>query len=635
MKKVLGLTFIFLLCLVGIQVANADSSMTSEMVENAVQTIYIENREYEIEVLVISETADGGRGSVKFRVNGEVTEELRTGEKDLLADGSIIYVNRIWQDAGSAVAFTFYGPVEQADIPCEGKLTSLTQGNKFTHLVNFKELVIEAFYFDGNKARFKLNGEVTNLLSVGSKHRVTVDSSEITEITVTKIKDDDGKKVVTYCLTSNRPITQLSENRVCCQNSKGKFLSTMEECINNLQGTPRYEMSLSECTPGYGNPTMKIDLSNYPQLFFEGDTVNAVMVVGDNAPAEDVIAATDITVSFEKKQTKPAALASELKPNEERSLYRNIISVGRPCDNAVTAQILRSNGISDYDSDCSYGLKPGQAIVYLFDYNGFAHMLVFGYSKVETRQAARALSMQKMKGMKQLLNFNDGQMPQPGPHTVELYCEDSDGGIEPYKTGQVYIPDSDDIKKKEDTCYVPAELLENGLPNKGSTVESCTADELCYVTETYCSQPESLKKTVIGIKYVPCPNGCKYGACIKGNEEQEAEEAEEPAETEKEPPISETKDKECVGCKKNGACMQFGIRLVENKTPVYCDIDSALKPQMENDKACQNSYECLSNSCNDGVCQSISEKIEGIRQDLQEQKGILEKIFEFFKKIFG
>lgn len=608
MKKVLGLMIIFLLCLVGIQLVNADSSITSEMVENAVQILTVDGREYEIEVLVISETADSGRGSVKFRVNGEITEELRTGDKDLLADGSIIYVNRIWQDAGSAVAFTFYGPVEQAETPCEGQSATLEKGKKWTYVINFDEFEIEAFYFDNNKVRFKLNGETTDLISVGNTKRI-FEGSEIIDIRVDKIGTDKVK----YCLTSNRPITQLSANRVCCQNSEGKFLTTQEECINNLQGTPRNEISITECTPGYGNPTMKIDLSNYPDLFFEKDVVNAVMVVGDNAPADDVIAATDITVSFEGKQTKPAALASEI-----RDYNRNIISVGRPCDNAVTAQILRSNGISDYDSDCSYGLKPGQAIVYLFEENGFAHMLVFGYSKVETRQAARALSTQRMSGRKMILDFNKDQETMPQP----TECKDSDGGMKQFIKGTAYgygsFVSSPEYKGEdvERTDYCATDRWE----------EQCQGND-CLV-EYYCRSPKEMD-----YKAIPCPNGCENGACIKGNEEEP--EAEEPAETEKEPPISKTKDKECVGCKKNGACMQFGIRLVENKVPVYCDIDSALKSQKENGNECQNSYECLSNSCNDGTCQSISEKIEGIRQDLQEQKGILEKIFEFFKKIFG
>lgn len=573
-NKIILCMILMAVCLLSVVAVQAGSTV-GEITEGQTKIFAVDNVEYEIELLVISETSN----EAKFRVNGEITDAMKIKDVEMLADGSKLELRDI---TDSKVLFYLGRPGPNYD--CRGQTGVLKDGEEYAFRISQMQYVIKAEKFQGN-FKLKVNGENTGWMYIGTE-QIMADGLQIKIL-------DMGSNDITFCMT------------------QGPALAT-----------PTTETS---------KPKTRIDLSEYPQLFVDGSKLNAMLVVGDQAPADDVIASVDITVSFQKLGATPSLSASALA-SEIGDYNRNIISVGRPCDNAVTAQILRSNGISDYDSDCSYGLKPGQAIVYLFDYNGFAHMLVFGYSKVETRQAARALSMQKMKGMKQLLNFNDGQMPQPGPHTVELYCEDSDGGIEPYKTGQVYIPDSDDIKKKEDTCYVPAELLENGLPNKGSTVESCTADELCYVTETYCSQPESLKKTVIGIKYVPCPNGCKYGACIKGNEEQEAE---EPAETEKEPPISETKDKECVGCKKNGACMQFGIRLVENKTPVYCDIDSALKPQMENDKACQNSYECLSNSCNDGVCQSISEKIEGIRQDLQEQKGLLEKIFEFFKKIFG
>lgn len=63
--------------------------------ENDRETYVVDGKEYEVEVLVISETAAAGEGSVKFRINGEITDELEDGETDVLADGTQIGIRDI------------------------------------------------------------------------------------------------------------------------------------------------------------------------------------------------------------------------------------------------------------------------------------------------------------------------------------------------------------------------------------------------------------------------------------------------------------------------------------------------------------------------------------------------------------
>ncbi len=63
--------------------------------ENDKETYVVDGKEYEVEVLVISETAALGEGSVKFRINGEITDELEDGETDVLADGTQIGIRDI------------------------------------------------------------------------------------------------------------------------------------------------------------------------------------------------------------------------------------------------------------------------------------------------------------------------------------------------------------------------------------------------------------------------------------------------------------------------------------------------------------------------------------------------------------
>ena len=63
--------------------------------ENDKETYVVDGKEYEVEVLVISETSNDGEGSVKFRINGEITDELTDGETDVLADGTQIGIRDI------------------------------------------------------------------------------------------------------------------------------------------------------------------------------------------------------------------------------------------------------------------------------------------------------------------------------------------------------------------------------------------------------------------------------------------------------------------------------------------------------------------------------------------------------------
>jgi len=84
--------------------ANVTPDLTLELIggavsavlgENDKETYVVDGKEYEVEVLVISETAANGEGSVKFRINGEITDELEDGETDVLADGTQIGIRDI------------------------------------------------------------------------------------------------------------------------------------------------------------------------------------------------------------------------------------------------------------------------------------------------------------------------------------------------------------------------------------------------------------------------------------------------------------------------------------------------------------------------------------------------------------
>lgn len=62
----------------------------------------------------------------------------------------------------------------------------------------------------------------------------------------------------------------------------------------------------------------------------------------------------------------------------------------------------------------------------------------------------------------------------------------------------------------------------------------------------------------------------------------------------------------CQGCQiDESTCIPFGTRLERKDVAYYCDIGKEMTNQKENGKQCQNSYECTSNNCKDSICSPI------------------------------
>ncbi len=89
-------------------------------------------------------------------------------------------------------------------------------------------------------------------------------------------------------------------------------------------------------------------------------------------------------------------------------------------------------------------------------------------------------------------------------------------------------------------------------------------------------------------------------------------------------------EKGCYAAGKNG-CVPVGTRLLrseatseESAEPMYCSVDGTFKPQKDDGETAQNSYECKGNFASDNVCVAV-----------KEQLNFLQKIFNFFKRLFG
>jgi len=91
----------------------------------------------------------------------------------------------------------------------------------------------------------------------------------------------------------------------------------------------------------------------------------------------------------------------------------------------------------------------------------------------------------------------------------------------------------------------------------------------------------------------------------------------------------------CNGCSLDNTCVPFGTRTLTDGKPVYCDIDNNFDKQKPDNETCQNNYECASNSCSNGVCINIQAQLEAQKSILQKIYDFLKSIFSFFGNLFG
>jgi tetratricopeptide (TPR) repeat protein len=85
----------------------------------------------------------------------------------------------------------------------------------------------------------------------------------------------------------------------------------------------------------------------------------------------------------------------------------------------------------------------------------------------------------------------------------------------------------------------------------------------------------------------------------------------------------------CKGCLSDESCVDFGFRLTdESEDSVYCNLAGELVEQKQNDEACQNDFECLTNSCLSGNC-------EDLEAQLEETQTMFQKIRNWFSRLFG
>jgi len=124
------------------------------------------------------------------------------------------------------------------------------------------------------------------------------------------------------------------------------------------------------------------DLSDYPGFLFENGSFNAKIVVGANAPSQDVASAILVIPSLQElsEDRIKGALLDEMV-SDYMLESNNMISFG--CENSITEQIT-GYGCQDF--------KEGH--IYLLESKfGKAHMVIAGRTPDDTQKAAAVLGL--------------------------------------------------------------------------------------------------------------------------------------------------------------------------------------------------------------------------------------------------
>jgi hypothetical protein len=141
----------------------------------------------------------------------------------------------------------------------------------------------------------------------------------------------------------------------------------------------------SEFEEKYSDNT--IDFKNFPHIFNYGGTFNGVVVVGSSATDKEKEAARYIYNSLNQFFSPPTNWPMDpiMTDNDLGDDWiRNVITIGSPCSNAVTAKVTH---VTDCDSD----LQIPEDALKLYDHDGFAQLAVVAASDDDLMDAAKYL----------------------------------------------------------------------------------------------------------------------------------------------------------------------------------------------------------------------------------------------------
>ena len=311
------------------------------------------------------------------------------------------------------------------------------------------------------------------------------------------------------------------------------------------------------------------DLNDSVVVFLSG--VEAIIILGESAPTNDVLLAAQISSNFET-----LGVSSITVMNTEINSDDLLVAIAQfefvevsevddtnDCDNC--------NGFEKAEIECASGFSQEVkgTCKSLSKWQDYASQFCEQYGGPKFIEPSSSCNV-------------GGGVTQMGEKPI---CTDSDGGEIYYDKGEIKLTrDDGETFEYNDFCIDEGKLNEYScslaVVNSGNCLEGCNLD----------------------VQY-RCAGGCEDGACVQVQLTPEKDE--EPMEIPRDKLIEDGEEKElessfvCGGCVFEKKCYPFGHR----KDGKYCfDENSEFVFQLEEESSCENSFECDSNLCIDSQC---------------------------------
>jgi len=136
------------------------------------------------------------------------------------------------------------------------------------------------------------------------------------------------------------------------------------------------------------------DLSEIEKAFVKDGKITAYVVVADKGSPSDVLAQLNIVEYLSKNSEDSGMGIAKLASDVDNIYEKNIITIGNPCVNNVTSQIM------DYKGGCIF--ETG--LVKFYSKDGKTQLVIYGVSDSSTRAAAASITRREFEGEEKIIN---------------------------------------------------------------------------------------------------------------------------------------------------------------------------------------------------------------------------------------
>ena len=311
------------------------------------------------------------------------------------------------------------------------------------------------------------------------------------DVDVSKLSDQDLERISEKAVVCNKPYIRVGLE--CCLDQNSNSICDKDEKIEQKE-------EFKEKPKEFEIPVTKTryDLSDYPSFLIKNNVFDGILVIGDKAPADDVISILDIAESLKKNKGISVIVTQPLLDSEVNNVKsQNAILVGSPCMSKRISELFPNFDSSKCLNDYTYsGIQKDKGVILLIENDGKIQIIVTGESQSNVRSASKILSDYQKYNL-------DGN----------LIIVNEDGTLDNIKneTKQQEVKPTCSDECSTDTCsgfdFISCEIKSDGCKDKinqgiikGKCDVECTTNSHCnqnYECKSYncVAKPVEVKET--------------------------------------------------------------------------------------------------------------------------------------------